>query len=268
VRRRVLPAGVAPRAALFLAALALMAGLVAGAASGERVQRGNLVLSLDGGLSPLRLPRDHPAPVAVTLAGGLQTADGTVLPRVTRIELGLPKQGILSTRGLPSCSRRQLRDTTSTEALAGCGQALVGHGRIDAEVLIPNQPPFRIHSRLLAFNGRVGGRTAVLLHAFASHPPSVVVLPFIVQRRAGHFGTALVADLSAALGPWPRFAHFEMVLSRRFSYRGHIHSYLSASCPTPRSQRTGYFSLARATYTLDGGRQVVSPSIVRACRAR
>jgi hypothetical protein len=267
MRPAALPVGVVARALCALAALALLYGLGAGLAQGERTQRGNLIVSLDGGLSPLALPRDRPAPVSVHLEGGLQTADGTLLPRVTRIELGLPAQGVLSTRGLPACSQRRLRNTKPAEALAACRPALVGHGRLQAHVRVPHQSPFTIDARLLAFNGHADGRRAVLLHAFAASPPTVAVLPVALRHRGGRFGTVLVANLSPALGPWPRFAHFELTLSRRYSYRGKGRSYLSASCPIPRRFTAGFFSFAQASLTLAGGRRV-GTGIARSCRAR
>jgi hypothetical protein len=262
-RSRPLGLGVAS----LLVALALVGALAAGLARGERAQQGNLIVALDGDLEPLKLPRDRAAPVAVHLAGGLQTADGTLLPRVTRVELGLPGQGVLSTRGLPLCSQRQLRNTTSAEARRVCGSALVGDGELQADVLVPNQAPFTIEASLLAFNGRVGGRRAVILHAFAAKPPTVVVLSFVVRPGSGRFGTTLVADLPPSLGPWPHFAHFDMTFSRHYEYRGRRHSYLSASCPIPKPLTAGFFSLARATFTLANGGQI-GTGIARSCRAR
>jgi hypothetical protein len=265
-RARCRPAG--PLAALALCGLALLAALGAGLARGERTQRGNLIVSLDGSLTPLKLPRDRPAPVAVHLDGGLRTADGAVLPRVTRVELGLPDQGVISTRGLPTCSQRRLRNAKRADALAACRGALVGRGRLRADVVLPNQDPFTVDAGLLAFNGRTrGGRRAVLVHAFAAKPPTVVVLAFVLRHRGGRFGTALVADLPPTLGPWPHFAHFEITLSRRYSYRGRERSYLSASCPIPRRFTAGFFSFAHAGFTLLGGRQV-GTGIARSCRAR
>jgi hypothetical protein len=250
-----------------LVALALLGGLAAGLARGERTQKGDLIVSLDGGLTPLKLPRDRLAPVAVHLEGGLQSTDGKLLPRVTRIELGLPAQGVVSTRGLPTCSQRQLRNARPPEALAACRTALVGHGLLEAQVKVPQQAPFTIHTRLLAFNGRVGGRRAVLLHAYAANPPTVAVLPVLLRRGSGRFGLTLVADLSRALGPWPRFADFDLTLSRRYSFRGRRRSYLSASCPIPRRLTAGFFSFARADLTLVGGREI-GTSIARGCRGR
>ncbi len=249
-----------------LALLALLGGAVAGLAHGERSQHGNLVVSLDGGLSPLKLPRDRLAPVTVRLEGGLQTADGSLLPRVTRVELGLPKQGVLSTRGLPVCPRGRLHDTKSAEALSACGAALVGWGKLEAQVQLPNQAAFAIHARLLAFNAQVRGHRAVVLHATATSPPTSVVLPFLLEHRDGRLGTALVANLPPALGPWPHLARFEITLSRRFAYRGRNRSFLSASCPIPRRFTAGFFSFARATFTLADGRRV-GTGIPRSCRA-
>ena len=267
MRRGALSAGGATRALCALAVLVLLGCLGAGLARGERTQQGNLILSLDGGLSPLTLPRDRPAPVSVHLEGGLETTDGGLLPRVTRMELGLPGQGVMSTRGLPRCSPRRLRNTTPPAALETCGPALVGHGALQADVLLPNQKPFRIHANLLAFNSRMGGRRAVLLHAFAAKPPTVVVLPFVLRLRSGRFAQVLVADLPQTLGPWPHFAHFEMTFSRRYGHGDRRRSYLSASCPIPPRLTAGFVSFAKASFTLVGGRRI-STGIARSCRAR
>jgi hypothetical protein len=250
-----------------LAALSLLAGFGAGLAQGERSQQGNLIVTLGGDLAPLKLPRDRPAPVAVHLESGLQAADGGLLPRVTRIEIGLPDQGVLSTVGLPTCTPRQLRNRTGAEALAACESALVGEGQAEAEVLLPNQGPFRVHATLLAFNARVGDRRAVILHAYAVTPPTVVVMPFRYHQRHGRLGMGLAADLPSALGPWPRFARFELTLSRRYSYRGQRRSYLSASCPIPRRFTAGFFSFAEATFSLEDGSEIET-GITRGCRAQ
>jgi hypothetical protein len=236
------------------------------AASAERTQRGNLVVSLKGQLAPLKLPRERPAPVAIHLEGGLETADGSLLPRVRRIELGLPGQGVLDTRGLPICPQRLLRNAKPPEALAACRGAMVGHGRLRAVVALSNQDPFAAAADLRAFNGRIGKRRAVILHAYLDDPPTVVVLPFRIGAGSGRFGTALVADLRAALGPSVRFAHFDIELGRKFSRGGRVRSYLSAACPAPKGS-TGYFSLAKVSFTLADGRRI-SQGIARGCRAR
>jgi hypothetical protein len=251
-----------------LAVVGVLAALSAGLARGERVQHGNLIVSLDGGISPRGLPRDRPAPAAVSLSGRLRTADGSPLPRLSGIELALAGRGLLSTRGLPLCPRQRLRNATGAQALERCGGALVGHGRLQTEVFVPHQAPFAAHARLLAFNGRAkGGGVAVWVHAFSTKPPVSFVLPFLVRHRPGAFGTALRAILPRSIGPWPHLTSFEMTFGRRYRYRGALRSYLSASCPLPPRFTAGIFPFARATYTFAGKRRLAT-TIVRGCRAR
>jgi hypothetical protein len=250
-----------------LAATVVLGSAGSERASGERTQAGNLIFSLDGRISPLKLPRDRPAPVSVHLAGGLRTDDGSTLPRMTRMELGLPRQGIIDTRGLPVCSPRRLRSATTAGALDACRDALVGRGRLRADVVLPDQSPLSIETRLLAFNARVDGRRALIVHAFGKGVPVAVVIPFLLERDSGNLGRIFVAKLPRALGPWPRLASFEMTLSRSFEYGGRRHSYLSASCPIPKALTAGFFSLARAGFTLAGGGHI-GTAITRGCRGR
>ncbi|HWO83740.1 MAG TPA: hypothetical protein VNM38_08125 [Solirubrobacterales bacterium] len=256
--------------ALLALGIILATGLPSGSAeraSAEQTQRGNLISALKGELRPLALPRGRLAPVAVHLDGRLRSADGSTVPRVTRLELGLPSRGKLSTEGLPVCRLRRLHDTRTAEALAACRPALVGRGSIEALVALPNQAPFRIRARLLAFNARIGTRRAVLLHAAAANPPTSVVLPLLLESGKGRLGTALVGDVSSSLGPWPHLRRFRMTLFRRYRTARGQRSYLSASCPIPHVVSAGFFTFARVSYELVGGRRI-GTAITRGCRAR
>ncbi len=256
------------RVALALGVLAALGWLLAaGAASGERSQRGNLVVSLNGGITPRVLPRDRPTPVAVHLDGKISTADGSTLPQVKQVKVEVAGHGLLDTDGLAVCPRGRLRNSNDQQALERCGPALVGGGSLAAQVLIPHQAPFAIHARLLAFNGRTtGGRTAIWVHAFSPDPPISLVLPFVVRHGTDDFPTSLVAAVPAELGPLPRLAVFHLRLYRRFTYRGERHSYISATCPVPPSFTAGFLAFARATYSFAGSRELQVES-VRGCRA-
>jgi hypothetical protein len=241
---------------------------VAGIAHGERVQNGDLIVSLNGGISPRRLPRSHPAPVAVHLAGAVETSDKAPLPRVNWIKLELAWRGKLFTRGLAICPEARLRGTDSRQALKACGEALVGHGFLFAKIFVPGQAPFGIHAQLLAFNGKTGaGRPAVWVHAYSKNPPVAFVLPFNVRRQPGTFRTVLVTTIRRSVGPWPHVANFQITVARKFRYRGKQRSYINADCPLPRNFSAGFLSFARATYTFADGRQL-HPQTVRSCRAR
>jgi len=249
-----------------LAALAVT--LVPGFARGERSQSGNLVVVLNGGIDPLELPRQRPAPVAVHLEGRVGTADGSPLPRVRRVEIGLAGPGVLFTRGLAVCPRSRLQNANDRQALYRCGPALVGRGSLGAQVVIPGQASFAIDTHLLAFNGRTAaGRRAIWVHAFSSDPPISLVLPFVVHPAGRAFPTTLVAAVPRSVGPLPRLAVFDLTLFRRFSYRGRQRSYISATCPVPPSFTAGLAAFASATYSFAGGREAEIET-VRSCRAR
>jgi hypothetical protein len=249
---------------IVLATVALLA-VPAGA---ERTQSGNLIVSLDGGILPRKLPRHERAPVSVHLAGGIHTSDESSLPRVNKLKLELAWRGLLFTRGLPVCPQVRLRGIDSRQAIASCGGALVGRGRLYAKIFVPNQSPFGIRANLLAFNGKTKvGRPAVLVHAYTTDPPVSFVIPFAVHRQKGAFRTVLVTTLKRSIGTWPHVSSFRIEVARSFLYHGERRSYLSASCPVPPHFTAGFLSFARATYTFAGGEELAIES-VRSCRAK
>ncbi|HEX3243104.1 MAG TPA: hypothetical protein VHQ97_08485 [Solirubrobacterales bacterium] len=256
-----------PRIVLALACLAAAAVIVTPFAGAERSQVGNLIVSLNGGIHPLKLPRHEPAPVGVHLSGRVITADKTPVPRVNWIRLELAWRGVLHTKGLPVCPQKRIDGRLSGQAMRACGPALVGRGGLDAEIFVPYQEPFKIKAHLLVFNGKTKqGRPKVLVHAFTADPPVSFVIPFTV-RREGPYRTILITTIRKSVGPWPHVANFHVFVSRKFNYDGHRVSYLSASCPIPKGFTAGFLSFARATYTFEGGKQMRTES-VRSCRAR
>ena len=257
-----------PRRGWIAAASLAILALATGPATAERAQEGSVIVSLKGGISPNKLPRDHPAPVTMHLAGGVDTSDGSPLPRVHAIKLELAWRGRLYTKGLAVCPRERLRSTDSSQAMALCGDALVGDGQLFAKVFLPNQTPFGVHARLLTFNGQTkAGRPAVWAHAYSPNPPVSFIIPFTVRQQPGAFRTVLVTTIRRAVGPWPHVANFRVKVERSFRHEGETHSYLSASCPVPPDFTVGFLSLARATYTFSSGAEVTTEA-VRSCRTR
>jgi hypothetical protein len=243
-------------------------GLAVGQAGAERTGRAGVIVSLDGSISPDRLPRDRPAPVSVTLSGTVRADHGGVPPNLDRIEVAFGAHGGLDTVDLPTCPRRRLTNATQRQALARCPGAVVGYGTIDADVLLNPAEPLEAHASAVAFNGRSHGHPAVWVHAYSSSPPVSFVLPFQLRTvDDGAFGLLLRAPVSSALGRWPRLRAFEITLGRRYKRRGIAHSYLSASCPLPPRFHIGFFSLARATYEFSP-RPKLSTTILRSCRVR
>jgi hypothetical protein len=252
---------------LALVALSTLA-LSGGPAGAERLQEGNLIVSLNGGISPSKLPRHHPAPVAVYMEGGVHTTDGSALPRVDRLKLELAWRGDLLTQGLPVCPQVRLKGTETHQAVEVCKGALVGRGRLAAKIFVPGQEPFGIRANLLAFNGKTKvGRRAVLVHAYTSDPPISFVIPFVVHHGTGAFHTVLVTTIRRSVGTWPHVSSFRIDVGRSFFWHGKRRSYLNASCPLPPHFTAGFLSSTRATYRFAGGDELTIES-VRGCRAR
>jgi hypothetical protein len=261
-------AAIGLRIRLSLALCAAVAlGLLGGTAGAERVQRGNLIASLNGGIAPVTLPRDHAVPVSVYLEGKVDTADHSPLPRVNRLKLELGWRGELLTKGLPVCPQLRLKGLTTREAVMRCGDALVGRGKLSARIFVPGQAPFGVRAYLLAFNGRTKvGRRAVIVHAYASRPPISFVIPFVVHRQTGAFHTVLITTIRRSVGTWPHVANFKVDIARSFMHDGRRRSYLNAKCPLPTTFTAGFLSFARATYSFADGREV-KVEAVRSCRA-
>jgi hypothetical protein len=244
------------------------AALMAGTAVAERTQSGDLIGFLNGRVKPRLLPRDHLAPVAVSLDAGLHPTADAPLPRVTEIKLELAWRGTLDTRGLMVCRRARLLSVNASQAMEACGAALVGRGKLFARVFLPNQAPFGMHATLLAFNGKTKQRwPAVWVLAYSANPPASVVIPFYVKHQPGPLHTVLVGAIPHSVGPWPHFARFHLDIARHFTYQGRSHSYMSASCPLPPRLTAGLFLLARATFTLSE-RPDLTTETERTCRAR
>jgi hypothetical protein len=258
-----------PLAAVAALLVALAATwLVVGQAGAERNGRAGVVVSLDGSIRPQRLPRDHPAPVSVTLSGTVRADDDGLPPRLDRIEVAFGARGGLDTAGLPICPRARLRNATQKQALARCRGALVGRGTIEAAIPLNPAEPLLARASALAFNGRAHGRPTVWVHAYSASPPVSFVLPFRIRATdQGAYGILLSAPVAQALGEWPRLRSFHLVLGRRYKSHGLAHSYLSASCPLPPRFHIGFFPLARATYRFTP-RPRLSTTILRSCRVR
>jgi hypothetical protein len=240
---------------------------VAANASAERAQKGNLIVSLDAHLAPHALPRVGQAPATVQLRARFSTDDGSRVPQLRRMAIVLGTRGQLD-NSLPTCAARSVRATAANQALRACGPALVGHGRLTAEIFLPGQRRVPFSGRLLAFNAvSPQGSPEILASMHSKNPPVSFVMRFSIRTIGHGTATALVAKLPKTAGQWTHIEAFDLTLDRRFERGGRMHSFVNAGCPAPAGFSGLVFPFAEATYGFAGGRSV-SIAAIRGCRTR
>jgi hypothetical protein len=250
-------------------ALAVLVAFGGTIARGELTQKGDLIVALQGRITPHALPRYQLAPVALHVEGSIKTADGSKPPRLRRLTVAINRHGRLFNRGLPVCTTGQLELTTSEEALTACRPALIGRGHFQADVSFPTLSPFPANGTLLAFNGRRRGRPAILLHIYGAIPvENTFVLPLtIVQRPNGTFGSLLTAKFPTIAADAGYVTGVEFTIARRYTYKGHRYSFLSASCAAPAGFPGAVFPFAKGTFDFVNG-QTLTTTLSRDCKVK
>jgi DNA-binding beta-propeller fold protein YncE len=232
------------------------------------VQRGPVRVKFDGKLTPHALPRHGTAPVGIAVDTRISGTKGGTPPQLRRIAIEINRNGHFSAKGLPVCEERAIQPSTTAGARAACGAALVGEGHFAANVKLPEQSPFPSSGKVLAFNGRLHGKPAILAHIYGTQPaPTSYVLPFSIRESRGTYGTVLETSLPNATGDWGYVTGLEMKLHRSFHYHGKKRSYLSAGCPAPAGFPGAAFPLARTSFAFAGGMTLVS-TLNQSCRAK
>jgi DNA-binding beta-propeller fold protein YncE len=239
-----------------------------GASASVAVRRGGVQVNFDGKLTPHALPRHGMGPVGIVVDAKIAATGGDDPPQLRRIAIAINRNGQFSSQGLPVCRLDQIQPSTTEGALAACGDSLVGEGRFSANVKLPQQSPFPSSGKVLAFNGRVNGKPAILAHIYGTQPaPTSTVLSFLLRPAHGTYGTILEASLPQATGSWGYVTGLRMSLRRRFNYRGRARSYLSAGCPAPAGFRVAAFPLAKTSFSF-AGNLTLAAKLEQTCRAQ
>jgi hypothetical protein len=251
-----------------LATAVAVFALGASLAHAELTARGDLFVKFNGGIVPNALPRVARAPISVTISGTVKTLSGERPPALRRIAVAINQGGHLDTRGLPVCHQNQIEPSSSAEALARCGPALVGEGRFDAVVAFPEQTASPSAGRILAFNAVVDGKRAILAHIYGEEPaPITRLMVFDIRETSGTYGTVLTGVLPESVNRWGYLRRISLNLHRNFTYRGQRHSYLSAACSAPAGFPGAVFPFAHASMRFADGR-TLSSTLTRSCKVR
>jgi hypothetical protein len=197
-------------------------------AAGEKptvIRAGNLVLTLNGGVTPKALPKSKLAPITIHFSGRIATVDGSQPPALSNFSIDTGRTGAIETKGVPVCSRAKIQATTTQAAERACSGAIVGRGSTEVKVAFPESTPFTADGPLVIFNGGTkGGKTLILIHAYVAVPaPTAIVETITVTKEhRGPYNLHTTGPIAPIAGGSGSVTGFDLTINRR--------GYLMASC--------------------------------------
>jgi hypothetical protein len=248
-----------PSKLIAVGALAALTALSASLAQGEVAQEQGIRVTVDGGLSPTRLPRKGKVPVAVSVKGNVAATQQGTLPQLKGLSIAINSHGTLNVKGIPHCRINKINPSTTQQALAMCRSSLIGEGDFSADVVLPEQSPFPSKGKLLAFNGTIGRKPAIFAHVYGTEPLSTsYVFAFKVRKTKGTFGTLLEASFPKATGDWGYITGISLNLFRS--------RFMEAGCPVSAGFTKTSFPLVKTSFDFAGGLDIQS-TLNRSCQA-
>lgn len=217
-----------------LGTLAILAALSAGAAYGDEVVVGNLILKVEGSVTPSTLPKHAFAPVTLQGNLGISTKDASVPPALHSAVVEFDRHGHLETRGLPVCPPASIEQTSPEVARSRCKGAIVATGTVTAVIAYPGVPAYSGSSPLTVFNGPpMGGEATVVIHAQVPTYPvpttDVVTVP-IEKISNGRFGYRLSGEVPPIAEGHGSLIGAKVTVHRLYAFKGRTLSYTSARC--------------------------------------
>jgi hypothetical protein len=241
---------------LTMALGALIAVSVAAIATGANkpvtVEAGNLIVTVNGGFSPSKLPKKKLAPITFNASGKIRTKDGSHPPAIKQVVLKTDKNGAVNVKGVPVCKSGQLQSRDTGDAEKVCKKAIIGKGTTNIQIQFPEQKPIPVSSKLLVFNGgKSGGTTTFFIHAYITVPtPAAVVTTVKIKKvKEGRYGLKSIATVPKIAGGSGSVTSFSLVISKK--------GVLLAKCPDGKLQ-------AHTTAMFSDGTKA-SATIIRTC---
>ena len=245
-----------------LAVISAFAGaLIAQSAAATTVRVGNLSIAVDANLAPKKLPRrGAPAPITLKVNGRISSNDGSHPTALKTLGLQFDRHGHIFTKGLPTCTVGKLQAQLTSAARRVCRKALIGTGRVSAEIALAEQPPFNASGPLLIFNGKPKGNKPVLIfHVYANVPaPTAFVTTGVIGRSHGKYGTDTEIKIPTIVSGQGSLTSFRAKIPKKtWVYKHRKRSLLSANCPSGHLFAHGEFNFA--------GGDKVGGNIVKRC---
>jgi hypothetical protein len=257
--------GMAIAATLLLVGIATV-GFAAARGKGPKptvVRAGNMILEINGDITPRALPRQKLAPMGIWGSGKLRTVDGSHPPALEEALFDADKDVFVSVKGLPACATGQLEARATKQAEAVCGKAILGRGTATVEVAFPEQKPILSTGPLVLFNGgERSGVVKVLAHAYVNVPAPTAVVATVEVSRVDKEGLGLHIEVEVPkiAGGAGSVVGARFSMRRVYTYKGKRRSVIAGRCPDGHILGRGSFTYSDET--------VLAGSILRNCSAR
>jgi hypothetical protein len=219
-------------AALAVGVLAL--ALLGPGAFAQTVRAGRLIVNVEGGFTPHKLPKSEPAAITLSARSTIRTKEGSHLPALEELDLKFDKHTGVYTKGLPTCTIRKVENTTTAAAKRACGRALIGTGQAGAEIEFPEQPPFFAKAPMLIFNAPPrNGHTVFVFHVYAFVPaPTTFVTTAEITKAHGLYGTRVKIKVPSIVHGQGSLSFAELSIHKIWSEKGKEKTLLFGTCPT------------------------------------
>jgi hypothetical protein len=224
------------------------------------VRAGNMVLELNGDISPKALPKHELAPMGVWGSGKLATIDGSHPPALESASFDADKDVFVSVAGLPACRIGQLEARETKKAEAVCDDTILGRGVARVEVSFPEQKSILSTGPVVLFNGgERNGVVTVFAHAYVNVPAPTAVVATVRVSRVSKEGLGLHVEIEVPkiAGGAGSVVGGRFAMRRVYTFKGERRSVISGRCPDGRILGKGTFDYSDGT--------VLAGGIVRSC---
>lgn len=219
-------------------------------------------------VSPSVLPKKTARPIALRLSSTiLNPARINDEPTLEKVAFQFDRHGQISTTGLPTCPVSRLwKINPQAEALPWeprhfnqpaidaervCGEALVGTGKVEAGLSLPDQFSFIASGPLLIFNGpKQHGRPVLNFFVFCQVSETTdFIASSVIETEGDQYGTRIQFEIPQIANGNGQLLGFEAQIGKTWEFRHHKMHLLSADCPSGSISAQGEFTFLNETGT-------------------
>lgn len=246
--------------------IALPTLLVAAGSSAPAItlEPGNLQVAVNAGFAPKALHKFGFTPGALRLSTQIAALDGSHPPALKELVWEFDRNVRLDVSGVPVCHRPGRGVPPGPRPEERCGDAIVGRGRMQAEILFEESHSIQVTSPLMLYNsGSLNGVQTLFGRAYITKPVASAVV-FSIRLKpihSGRFRTAMVLSVPKIGGGAGSVTNLSMRLGREVREHDRTASFVSLRCLDGRIA-------TRATAAFSDGTLLQATPIQRPCAAR